>query len=152
MPSKTAHHLAAVENRKALNYLAAQVEAFPQWVTTVAFYTALHVVEAVFAYDGRHTDDHHERNKVLKATQRYKKLWQHYRPLWNDSLIARYLKCDGSGGVYENFSDYMTPAEVEAQHLRHNLHQVILSARRLMNDDTFMVDEQPTTQAQISSA
>ena len=128
-----------MENRKALNYLAVRIETFPQWVTTVAFYTALHVIESVFAYDGRHTDDHHERNKILKRENRYRKLWQHYRPLWNDSLIARYLKGDGAAG-YESFSDYMSPAEVEAAHLKHNLHQVIASARRLMNDDNFMVE------------
>jgi hypothetical protein len=132
--------VAATENLRALQYLRVKIDDFPQWATTVAFYTALHVIEAVFAHDNRHTDDHAQRNRLLKTNQRYRHLWQHYRPLWNDSLIARYLKCDETPTTVELFSNYMLPADVEAYHIRHNLHQIILSARRLMNDDEFMKD------------
>ena len=140
MPTKSAHRVAAIENMRALQYLSQRIDDFPQWATTVAFYTALHVIEAVFAHDNRHTDDHAQRNRLLKSNQRYKHLWQHYRPLWNDSLIARYLKCDASSDVVELFSTYMAPSKVEAFHVHHNLHQIILSARRLMNDAEFMND------------
>ena len=38
MPSKKAHLAAAKENQAAIDYLCIQVESFPAWVVTIAFY------------------------------------------------------------------------------------------------------------------
>ena len=50
MPSKEAHLTAAKRNQATIDYLLAGDEHLP-WVVTVAFYKALHLVEAVFAAD-----------------------------------------------------------------------------------------------------
>lgn len=140
MPGKSDHEKAARENWKALNFLASRIDDFPQWVTCVAFYTAVHVVEAIFADEGHHSDDHADRNQTLKQ-KRFQHVWKHYRPLWNDSLIARYLE-DDAGNVYPLFSQYMPPEQVKSVHVDHNLVQIVHSARRLMDDESFMKDDE----------
>ncbi len=137
----TAHETAAKENKRAIQYLLERGDEFPQWATTVTFYAALHVVEAVFAStDPRepHTDDHATRNSKLKKTKRYAHLWRHYRPLFNDSLIARYLRSDPAAQIYERFADYLSADDVRRVHVDHHLHQIEESARRLIGEADFM--------------
>jgi hypothetical protein len=83
-----AHKKAAAANKRTLDYLREKIDDHPQWVVTVAFYTALHVVEAVFAKHGFNTDDHTLRHQTLKRDRRYQKIWTHYQPLFNDSILA----------------------------------------------------------------
>ena len=141
MPSKAAHLAAASENQAAIDYLCESLDRFPGWVSTVAFYKALHIVEALFAVDGAgvngHTDDHRERNRVLKTTKRYQRIWMAYRELYQVSLIARYLRGDEQGDNYEVFSRYMPPDMVKAKVLDHWLHQVQKSAASLSGDASF---------------
>lgn len=136
MPGKSDHQRAASENQRALRFITSRIEDFPQWVTTIAFYTAVQVVEAILAVDGRHSDDHKQRNLTLKKEPRFQHIWKHFRPLYNDSLIARYLEADGS--EHPLFHQYMRPEEVDRIHLRHNLAQIIASARTLLKDESFL--------------
>ena len=146
MPTKTAHEKAAKDNLSALKYCQERIEDFPQWATVIAFYTALHVVEAVFAADTEltasnraHSDDHYDRNDKLKRNKRFQHIWKHYQPLFNDSLIARYLQSDRTTpDFFESFSDYMSPSDIVDTHINHNLRQIILSSRRLLDDDRFL--------------
>jgi len=137
MPEMEVHRQAAIDNREVLQYLVLRVADFPQWVVIAAFYTALHVVESILAKDGKHPDSHEIRNRLLRSEKKYQNLWRHYRPLWNDSLLARYLTSDANG-VYTKFSDYMTPQNVVNQHVNHHLAQLIASARHALKDPTFM--------------
>lgn len=118
-----------------------QTDEHLAWIVAIAFYKALHIVEAVFEADPRspvkHTDDHGTRNKVLKTTSRYKHLWDNYRPLYEASLVARYLHFDGSPTV-DVFSTYMPKTVVKNLILGHHLHQIQQSARRLLADPNFL--------------
>ncbi|HWL09560.1 MAG TPA: hypothetical protein VNQ76_14215 [Planctomicrobium sp.] len=136
MPGINDHSLAASEHYKALNYLTERIDEFPQWTTTVAFYVAVHAVEALFAHDGHHSDSHEDRNRRLKAENRYKHIWGHYRPLWNDSRIARYME-DHNGKAYPIFSVYLPGSEVRTTHLNHHLHQILQSVRKLTGRNDF---------------
>ena len=49
MPSSEAHVRAALNNQATIDYLLAGGVVHAPWVVTVAFYKALHVVEAVLA-------------------------------------------------------------------------------------------------------
>lgn len=144
MSSKDAHCQAALENHKVVQYLSQRIDEFPQWVMTVAFYKALHIVEAILAADPessrQHTDDHGQRNQLLKTTKRYHFIWEHYRPLYNDSLIARYLREDSDAPICDVFSKYLPPKKIQETHLNHHLVQIIKSGRRLLNDPNFMSD------------
>jgi hypothetical protein len=133
MPSKSSHVAAANRNQSTIERLF-ETDDHLAWVVTVAFYKALHIVEAVFDGDPRspvrHTDDHASRNRVLKTTSRYKHLWDNYRPLYEASLIARYLQFDGSPTV-DVFMTYMPRTVVQDVIIRHHLHQIQQSAGSL---------------------
>jgi hypothetical protein len=137
MPSKGAHLAAATANQHAIDYLCQRLNDFPGWTTTVAFYKALHIVEALLAVDGCHTDSHEERNRVLKKTKRYQQIWRFYRELYQASLIARYLREDQAGKDYEVFSKYMSPEDVRRLALGHWLRQIQNSAKNLTGDEAF---------------
>src|SRR3989339_1752179 len=116
MPSKQAHVAAAIENQKAIEFLCGRLEDFPGRVATIAFYKALHIVEALLAGDPAigdgHTDDHKARNHLLKSTNRYKHIWKNYFPLWQASLVACYLRDDDGGVDCEVFPRFMPPEVV----------------------------------------
>lgn len=143
MPTKDAHLAAARQNQSTIGFLlnASNDDHLP-WVVTVAFYKALHVVEALFASQAsgeiQHTDDHRQRNDTLKTTVRFQQIWKMYRPLYNASLIARYLRDNASSPTFEVFSKYMSKEEVESKVLGHYLHQVQASASRLADDPEFL--------------
>ena len=61
---------------------------FPDWVVTVAFYKAVHLVEGLLVRKGRGTTNHSQRNQVLK--RQFVTVWREYRPLYNQSRVARY--------------------------------------------------------------
>lgn len=144
MPSKTAHLLAAKKNADTIAYLKERFEDFPEWVVTVAFYRALHIVEAVFYDDDEssvdHTDQHSTRNRHLKQTRRYQNLWRHYRPLYNDSMVARYLQGHADDDIVEVFSSYLSTKDIEDKHLNHNLRQVERTAKTLLGDPDLFAD------------
>lgn len=142
MPSKDAHVAAALHNQRVIEYLYERIDDFPDWVVTVAFYKALHVVEAVFAGDAkassRHFDTHHDRNVELRKNKRYSNIWKGYGPLYQLSLNARYLREDGDGPKYEVFSKYMPPEKVQTTVLDHYLHQIEKTAAKLLKDPDFL--------------
>ena len=75
--SSEADHLAAANlNQKTLAHLCQDVSVHGPWVAVVAFYKALHIVEAVFANDPdiRHCPDHGSRERVLKRKTSYQQI------------------------------------------------------------------------------
>ena len=97
MPSLDAHLAAARNNFDLMTFLRTnRMQTDSGWVAVVAFYTALHVVEAVFAklrHGGiEHTSTHYERRNILRNVRQYQKLWQHYRPLHDAASDARYFE------------------------------------------------------------
>jgi hypothetical protein len=147
MPSKAAHVEAIRKNQTTLDYLLLDHEKHSQWIVTVAFHQCLHVVEAILAGDSaaeqKHTDDHGMRNRLLKGTRRYEKLYTHYRALFNDSLIARYLQNSSGSPAYAVFDSYLSPDKVRSLHVEHNRVQIIRTARTLLKDPDFLVDVLP---------
>ncbi len=130
MPSKATHISAAQENQVTLDYLCERIDDHLPWVTTVAFYRAVHIVEAVLADDADgHSDSHKARNDVLKSQRKYQHIWRNFRPLYNVSCVARYL---GKDPNYKGFSDYMPTAEVKSKVLNHYLSQIEQSAKRIL--------------------
>lgn len=132
MANQDEHLQLADHNAEAIKHLLTASPALPDWVTTVAFYKAVHLVEAVFAHDGvGHSGDHARRAAFLKSKRRYDMLFKHYRPLKSASEIARYL-CDAGGKHYNSFADYLSLPEVRSEILNHRLTQLERSARKLL--------------------
>lgn len=107
------HIALANKNHEALLYLLREPGQFPEWITTVAFYKAVQLVEAVFREQlGRNCHTHKDRLRALKQPK-FKDIFRHYRPLWAASCVARYLHDNDSGAAYSTFSDYISPEKVE---------------------------------------
>ena len=136
MASESAHVALANRNQATINYLCRELNRHSAWVATIAFYKALHVVEAVFSNDPRitHTSDHESRFATLKSNRKYQNIYRHYSVLSRVSLVARYLGgVDRQGRGVQLFDDYMKPDVVASKVLFHHLKQVENSARQLIN-------------------
>jgi len=144
MPTETDHIAKAVSNQRAIEHLLTRTDGgFPDWVVTIAFYKALHIVEALFARDPAisHTQTHEQRERVLKKTHRYAHVWKHYAPLFRASLVARYLR-DGQGTVVD-FSAYMPMPQVRSEILGHRLRQIENSARKMLSAESVKALDAP---------
>jgi hypothetical protein len=87
MATESEHRQQAEQNGAFLATI--DQERFPEWVVTVAFYKAVHLIEMVFAHDSRKPGGSHgRRNQVLK--RHYPDIWKQYRPLYTFSRMARY--------------------------------------------------------------
>ena len=89
MPSKQVHLKQAEHNQALIDQLFALTDDFSDWITTAAFYKALHLIEALFTQDPeiRHTTTH---------ADRYARLAHHHRRLGHagraNSLWAKSLR------------------------------------------------------------
>lgn len=62
----------------------------PDWIVTVAFYSAVHAIDAALAHDGIFVCNHETRFKAIASTNRMKKIGLLYHPLYNLSRTVRY--------------------------------------------------------------
>lgn len=132
MASELDHIALANRNDVALRHLMLRPHDSPEWIATVAFYKAVHVVEAVLAAQRLgHSNSHFERLTALKAV-RFRELFRQFRPLYQASRIARYMEYHGERnadgtvlvapiGVYTVFTTYLPPDEVEDKLIRRRL-------------------------------
>jgi hypothetical protein len=134
MPSKHIHIQLAHHNDEVLEYLLKGTVGFHDWVVIVAFYKAVHLVEALFAIDGIDSSDHNSREKRLKRRKTCKPFYKDYRALREASMVARYL--GGSSGTYRHFSEYMTPQRVKDEILHEHLKNVEDATTKLMSEAT----------------
>jgi hypothetical protein len=111
MATEVDHIALANKNQDALGYMIGEVARFPEWVTTIAFYKGVQLVEAVFANNGKHTHGHKDRHEMLKAPT-FQVLYRDYRALWSASTVARYLYDNDRQVRYSQFSDYLPPDRV----------------------------------------
>ena len=101
MASQQEHREQAERNEAFLGRLVNPDEA--DWCCVVAFYAALHLLDAFLLRSLPQPKDHDERFDFLRR-QRRPDLWKAYRALWDDGHAARYdcfgpLKFDRSKSV-----------------------------------------------------
>lgn len=98
MPTLPEHVDQVDRNQKARKHLDAWGQT-PEWVVTVAFYEALHLLEAYWAYAGdlgkAHTD-HNTRNDLVRSDPRLRAVAVEYKKLFDASIWARYIKGTGA--------------------------------------------------------
>lgn len=91
MPNAQAHLRQAQHNRAFITALDPTSTPFLDWVVTVAFYTALHRIEAWFAEKGLHSEDHFKRDDWFSKTKELRwTVWPRYKELEFQSRQARY--------------------------------------------------------------
>lgn len=132
MPSEAEHIQLALHNIEVIDYLLAKPE-FCDWTATVTFYTALHIIEAVFFHDRkhinqRHGQSHENRERILKGTKSYQNIYRHYRPLQSTSAVARYLQGLSKKGL--TFQQHMPAKQVQEKLIKHHLAQLIKTASK----------------------
>jgi hypothetical protein len=136
MPNERSHLALANHNQDLLDRLVVEIDAFPDWVATVAFYKALHVVEAVFACENpaRHGADYVNRERILKSSPKYEHIYRHYRVLYSASMVARYMQDN-----LTDFATYLAPHRVIDELLKHRLHEVEKSAAKRLKNPSQLV-------------
>lgn len=88
--AKNSDHLRQWEHNR--RFLATITADYPDWVVTVSFYAALHAVDALLVYDGvSSVVSHDSRNRTLRQTNRYQKLYLAYEPLYSLARTVRYI-------------------------------------------------------------
>ncbi len=135
MATESDHISLANKNHAALMHLLENVEEFPEWVTVVAFYKAVQIVEAIFVHrHGRSSHGHQRRLESLKA-RGYRDLHKHYRVLWGASSVARYLYDTTTDTAYSSFTDYLNPDRVKKAIVKRRLLGIECCAVSLLSDD-----------------
>lgn len=90
MPSLGQHIGRARANARLLNAWTAEGLPHPEWAITVAFYTAVHLVEAHFAAQGVDNQDHGERWRAIARDRQLAGIRRAYTRLYYSSVEARY--------------------------------------------------------------
>lgn len=131
MARESDHIRLANRNHDALLHLIGDSMRSPEWITTIAFYKAIHVVEAVFAVHNWHSTSHDKREMALKANP-YKGIWNNYSHLLSASKVARYL-ADSRGDGYSQFSDLFSAAQVKKKLVAKRLYGVEQNAMAFLS-------------------
>jgi hypothetical protein len=143
MASEATHIQQANRNQSVLDRLIADSDPASDWITVVAFYKAVHVVEAILASNesspNNHSVDHKSRNHSLKT--KYQKIWESYYFLSRSSGGARYLESRQPSGVirsYPAFSRFLSHDKVLEDTLGIDLKQVEQEASLLLSSDSHL--------------
>jgi hypothetical protein len=135
MASPDAHITKAKHNIKTIVLLSQDLDK-KDWIVTVAFYSALHIVDAVLFYTqngyNKHGRTHDKREEIIKSDRRLDKIWDYYRPLLNESIIARYLQGSKTPpDIAVDFDKFM-PDEKLTTFIKERLGGIINSAIRFI--------------------
>lgn len=88
MPSRERHLSQANGNERFLGTFDLKQTPYPDWAITVAFYAAVHWVEAYFAEQNQHFDYHPHRNTRVGVD--LPGIAANYMLLYSESRVARY--------------------------------------------------------------
>ncbi len=132
MANEIEHIQQAVHNMRVTAYLYKE-PPFCDWTTTLVFYSAVHIAEAVFFNNlttRQHATTHDEREGFLKENNRYLNITEHYIPLKRMSLKARYLVGIATGTT---FAEYMPANQVMDRLIKGHLAQIIKTATKFLS-------------------
>ena len=81
-----AQHKAKAEHHR--RFLASISDEFPDWLCTVAFYTAVELIEMALAERNFHSKSHEDRKRFVNL--HLQRIFKAYHTLYNASLDVRY--------------------------------------------------------------
>jgi hypothetical protein len=138
MASPDAHITKAIHNIKTIALLSQDLTK-KDWIVTVAFYTALHIVDTVLfcTQEGyqKHGQSHDKREEIIKSCNNLEKIWDCYRPLLNHSIIARYLQGSKTPPNVAVDFDKVMPDEKLITFIKERLGGLINSAIKFIPED-----------------
>lgn len=138
MPNESQHINWAIHSYDVIEYIAER-PLFCDWMATMIFYSALHIIDGVLFRQehntrNRHGVDHNKRRGILRRANKYKTLYMNYQKLYEHSQIARYLKPRHGRTMF--FQQYMTHKEVIAIALGKQLMAIVNAAMVLVSTDS----------------
>src|SRR4051812_13984154 len=83
-------HLAAAAENKQLGLTLLVSPLSPRWSVVLAFYSALHLVDAYLVRVGYRPRNHEDRRASIQRLRELRPLWEDYRTLDTRSREARY--------------------------------------------------------------
>ena len=106
MPPRKAHEDKPRSIERTLSLLDDYDADHWDWVATLAFYAALHWLDASFADSGLHPSNHRQRNRAAQSLP----IWDEYYELYSVSRIARYEAAHVTRRVALTMRDQSLPA------------------------------------------
>lgn len=92
MPKISEHKKKYLENKDiAENVLDITIEGHRNWIATICFYAAMHIIDMQLAKDNIHSKSHIEREEqITKSSRISRKVNLEYKHLRTMSRVARY--------------------------------------------------------------
>ena len=115
MPGINDHLDQVKHNQRSLRLLRWLSSFFADWLVTVQFYTALHLVDAYLATKNIHPTYHRLRGQYLFDDRQLQMVYREYQDLENLSRTARY---DVHPPTRQNLKDCASSLAVIQHHLR----------------------------------
>ena len=140
MASEADHLLLANRNHATLAVLLPNAEDHPEWVTTIAFYKAVQIFEAVFAKQNIDAStSHRARAHTIKRKLKNEHLFKQYNALLTASKIARYLSDSESNLSYKKFSDFMPPSSIIERVIKKRLIPIEQQCKALLSSKCSLI-------------
>ena len=89
LPDERDRHVDQWQRNRA--FAATIDRTFHDWIVNVAFYAALHCVDALLSHDGIRVHTHTERHAALLGNRRYEQIRIHFSPFYGLCRTTRYL-------------------------------------------------------------
>jgi len=116
-------HLAQWQHNR--DFVQAIDPKYPDWIVTVALYLALHAVEALLTADGaKPRSRHQDRLQILQSEQRYQKIYESFKVLYDLSHVTRYSAQPGR---------WIPADQVEHRVIRELVYRIETSVRHLLS-------------------
>lgn len=127
---RVSDHLETARRFQAtLDYLCTEKHNHQEWICAVAFYVALHFVDALLeSRSEEYQHSHDGRLWALKSNRSYQHIHKHFRPLYDASLLARYRS--NGDRTFETELEGKCAVDI---FVKHRLHQVRSGVQSLMS-------------------
>jgi hypothetical protein len=115
MPTQAEHRIKYQESRKILDTLFDKTnKEHSNWITTISFYTALHIVEYEFAKNSVDCKNHADREAKMQDSEIFsKKISEMYKQMGTNSRVARYQANNITPTIAEQMLRYLGLIEKE---------------------------------------
>lgn len=110
------HKRKYLENKSILeNEMNVEKSEHYNWIATIAFYAALHLVEGELSKDKLHSKTHSDRGNVVERYAAFRNIRTQYKNLHDRSIIARYEGSNISKKKAEQALEWLKDIEDEIQ-------------------------------------
>lgn len=118
--------------------------AYADWIITGSLYLSLHAVEALLTADqARPRSSHTDRLRILQSEQRYLKIYQSFRLLYDLAHVTRYSAQRGK---------WLPADQVEQQVICRLVYPIEASVRKLLAASQPPITAPPFTRIQLRPA